>query len=236
MMSSAKPFYPMLTGNQLKLFALISMTVDHLGRTLWPQVILLQILGRLSFPIFAYMIAEGCLHTKDRKKYLLSILLIAAVCQIVFFVAEGSLYMSSLVAFCMSLCLIYTLERAFKRKTCQNWIVAALVFLAIFVITVVLPILITNIEFEVDYGFWGVLMPVGVYFAKRKPYKLLIVAVLLLLLSITDFAVQTWSLLTLIPLALYNGKRGTAKLKYFFYLYFPLHLAAIHLISLICWH
>jgi hypothetical protein len=62
-----------LTGNQLKLLALLTMTCDHIGVSLFPQALWLRVIGRLALPIFAYMIAEGCRHTRNRKRYLLSI-------------------------------------------------------------------------------------------------------------------------------------------------------------------
>ena len=54
-----------LTNNQLKLIALVTMTLDHIGVVLFPQAQWLRIVGRLAFPIFAYMIAEGCRHTAN---------------------------------------------------------------------------------------------------------------------------------------------------------------------------
>ena len=48
-----------LTNNQLKIIAMVSMLFDHVGKELLPQYTVLQIIGRLAFPIFAYMIAEG---------------------------------------------------------------------------------------------------------------------------------------------------------------------------------
>ena len=57
-----------LTGNQLKLFAVIVMTIDHIGAVLYPSVLWLRIVGRLAYPIFAYMIAEGCAHTHAAPK------------------------------------------------------------------------------------------------------------------------------------------------------------------------
>ena len=65
---------PQLTSNELKLFALVVMTVDHIGALLLPQYSVLRIIGRLAFPIFAYMIAEGCAHTSSRLRYFLTIL------------------------------------------------------------------------------------------------------------------------------------------------------------------
>ena len=85
--------FPGLTGNQLKLIALITMTIDHVGMMLLPQLRILRAIGRIAFPIFAYMIAEGCRYTHSRKKYLLSMLGIAALYQIVCFFAMGSLSM-----------------------------------------------------------------------------------------------------------------------------------------------
>ena len=100
-----------LTGNQLKLIALITMTIDHMGMMLFPRVKILRAIGRIAFPIFAYMIAEGCRHTRNRRKYLLSMVSLAAVCQVVYFFAMGSLSMSVLVTFSLSIGLIYLLDR-----------------------------------------------------------------------------------------------------------------------------
>ena len=48
-----------LTGNQLKIIAMITMTCDHVGLQIFPQLQWLRILGRLAMPIYAYMIAEN---------------------------------------------------------------------------------------------------------------------------------------------------------------------------------
>ena len=68
-----------MTGNQLKMIALITMTIDHVGVILLPQYPILRIIGRLSFPIFAYMVAEGCHYTHDIKKYAARLFLFAVV-------------------------------------------------------------------------------------------------------------------------------------------------------------
>ena len=59
-----------LTNNQLKIIAMVSMALDHIGLLFFPDVMLFRALGRIAFPIFAYMIAEGCRYTKNRAKYL----------------------------------------------------------------------------------------------------------------------------------------------------------------------
>ena len=101
-----------LSGNQLKIIALIAMTCDHAGVQLFPDFLLLRIIGRLAMPIYAYMIAEGCRHTRNMGKYLGTMLAFAALCQGVYFFAMGSLYMSILVTFSLAIGLIFLIQQA----------------------------------------------------------------------------------------------------------------------------
>ena len=66
-----------LTNNQLKIIAMLAMLSDHIGKVLLPQYQILQIIGRLAFPIFAFMIAEGCFYTKNKVRYFLTVFLLA---------------------------------------------------------------------------------------------------------------------------------------------------------------
>ena len=106
-----------LTGNQLKLLALFAMTCDHVGLQLLPQFIILRIIGRLAAPLFAYMIAEGCRYTHNRGRYLGRLLGMAALCQIAYFAAMRSLYQCIFVTLSLSVCLIYALDNAVRRRT-----------------------------------------------------------------------------------------------------------------------
>ena len=225
-----------LTGNTLKLIAILSMTLDHMGVHLFPGIDLFRILGRLALPIFAYMIAEGCRHTQNPRKYLLTILAVAALCQAVFFLAMGSLYQCILVTFLLSILLIQSLDRARKQRTCGTVLTAALVWLAVFFVCLGLPKLLDHTDFAIDYGLWGVLLPVFIFLGRTQKEKLLLSCVGLVLLAIffrNLGAIQWFSLLTLPLLALYNGQRGKRRMKYFFYVYYPLHLVVIYGISLV---
>lgn len=218
-----------LSGNQLKLIALAAMTVDHIGVQFFPRVMILRIIGRLALPIFAYMIAQGCRYTKNRTRYLLTIAAVALVCQIVYFVAMGSLYQCILVTFSLSICLIFILDDAIRKPRIHKTSFAALALLTVYCISEVLSKYLPG--FYVDYGFAGILLPVLIWLGKGKWSSILLCAVGLVCLSIGD-TVQWYSLLALPLLALYNGTRGKAKLKYLFYIYYPAHLALIYLISL----
>ena len=222
-----------LTGNQLKLIALVSMTIDHVGMILFPSNPLFRIVGRLAFPIYAYMIAEGCRYTRSMPRYLGLLALVAAVCQAVYFVAMGSLYQCILVTFSLAVGLIWLVQKALQAKKVRWCLAATVGIVGVFFLTEVLPGLLPGTDFSVDYGFWGVMLPVCVYYAKNKRLRLVATAVCLALLGKAYGWVQWFALAALPLLELYNGQRGKWKMKYFFYLYYPAHLVALHLIGLL---
>ena len=215
-----------LTSNQLKLLAMLTMTLDHIGVQLYPGVLWLRIIGRLAFPIYAYMIAEGCAHTRNRRKYLLQMAGLALLCQLVYFFAMGSLFQCILVTFTLSILLIYACDTGSRPLT-------ALALLGVAFVTVALPRLLPGTDFAIDYGFFGVLVPVAAYLGKTHREKLLFTAGALVALAWSVGDIQWYSLAALLPLALYSGQRGKRRMKWLFYLYYPLHLAAIYGISLL---
>ena len=219
-----------LNANQLKVLAMITMTLDHIGVLLLPRWTILRVLGRLAMPIYAYMIAEGCRHTRDRKRYFLRIAGLAALCQAVYFVAEGSLYMCILVTFSLSILLIGAIENFQKKRDRMSQILAFLTLLSVFFVCVALPELLPGTDFGVDYGIAGVLLPVLVYFGREKTKYL---TAGLILLGFGYGGIQ-WAALAAVPLlGMYNGQRGEKNLGKWFYLYYPLHLLVLHGISLI---
>jgi hypothetical protein len=78
-----------------------------------------------------------------------------------------------------------------------------------------------------------VLLPVVIYLLPTKVYKLVGAAIMLALLAYSLGGQQWFALFTLPLLALYNGQRGTARLKYLFYIFYPVHLAAIYGIKML---
>lgn len=96
-----------------------------------------------------------------------------------------------------------------------------------------LPGRLPGTDFYIDYGIFGVMLPVVIYIAKSKVQKLILAAGVLMLLVLSNGPIQWFALLALPLLAIYNGRRGKIKMKYLFYIYYPLHLAAIYGISLL---
>ncbi len=220
-----------LNNNQLKIIAIITMLIDHIGKELLPQFEILNIIGRLAFPIFAFMIAEGTFHTRSKLKYLRNIALLGIGCQTVFFIATNSLYQNILITFSFSIISIICIENIKRKKNFLSYFIGIPIIFTIIVISAIFPKLISG--FCIDYGVFGVFTPVVIYFAEGKMKKLINAAIFLILVSLDYSGSQWFSLLALPLLHLYNGERGKTQLKYFFYIFYPLHLVIIYFISLI---
>ncbi len=222
-----------LTGNILKIIALVAMTIDHIGVQLFPDILVLRIIGRLAFPVFGYMIAEGCTYTKNRKKYLAFVGVTALICQIVYLFAMGSVYQCIFVTFSLSIGLIYLFDDTVKNGEVHRWIFAVLALVFVGFLTFVLPGCDGVGDFDVDYGFFGVIYPVIVYFAEGRTAKIIASAFGLGLVAMYYGNIQWYSMCALVLISLYNGERGRMKLKWFFYVYYPIHLCVIYGLSLV---
>ncbi len=236
-----------MTGNQLKILALITMTIDHVGVVLLPQYVILRVIGRLTYPIFAYMIAEGCFYTHSKKRYLGGIFALGLVCQLGFFVAMGSLEQSILTSFVLAIITIYALQLVDNRRDFIGMLalIGALALDAF--VALALPVILAGTDFSVDYGFWGILLPAfcyapRIFFKKaldKQRLRLMLacatLGIVLVCIQMNDWmgGIQWFSLFAIVPLACYNGKRGTWPLKCLFYIYYPAHLVAIWGIALL---
>ena len=200
---------------------------------LLPQFIILRIIGRISMPIFAYMIAEGCRYTKSRTKYLFLTIGVGFLCQVVYWIAMRSLYQCILITFSLSIIIIYCIDYAVTYKTLFSYLVLMIFSFTIFFICQVLPMLLSGTDFSVSYGIYGVLLPVFAFLGRSKRYSLVFFTLGLVFMNFDLGNIQWYSLIALILLALYNGSRGKYKLKYLFYIYYPAHLAALYAIGLL---
>ena len=220
-----------LTNNQLKVIAMVAMLLDHIGACLLPQVRWLRIVGRLAYPIFAYMIAEGCRHTKSRVRYLLQMGGLAAVCQLVDYIATGSLYQCILVTFTLSIVMIYAIDQFRKHKGILSGLLALIVFGCVIYACYLLPAELPNTDYYIDYGFLGIMLPVILYLVSDKQGRVFAAAAMLAVMSGRWGNIQWYALAAVPLLMLYNEQRGKAKLKYLFYIFYPAHMVAIYLVS-----
>ena len=220
-----------MNATRLKVIGIVSMTIDHIGYFLFPQMTILRIIGRLAYPIFAYMIAEGCRYTRNKMRYFCTVLAIACVCSVATYFAERSLYQSIFTTFSCAMILIFSLtaaKEATERAEKIFWGVCTmmLVFLyfAVFQLWMIPGL-------ETDYGFLGIITPVLVWLGRSKAEKLAGLTIGLCLLSVEFGMVQFFSLAAVILLYFYNGERGNHRLKWAFYTYYPLHIAVLYGIS-----
>lgn len=212
-----------LSGNALKILAAIFMTIDHIGVILFPQSAILRILGRLALPIFAFMIAEGCKYTRNRRKYFGMVFGLGAVCQVVYYLFDGSMYLSILITFSLSILTIYALQYLKEKNT---------TFSSVIFLCTVFAVWLLNLIFTIDYGYWGCMLPVFAALPHgtkydRNPVSIALLGLGLLPLALSVGGIQIFSLLALPLLYCYSGKRGTWNLKYFFYIFYPVHLAVL---------
>ncbi len=243
MLTDKKYYFPILSGNMLKLLAALFMVIDHVGVILFPECLILRVIGRLSYPIFAFMIAEGCFYTKNKIKYFLFIFLLGVLCQVVYFIIDNSLDMGILITFSISVILIYALEKFQKTLCKENFNIKFSIFYGLIFTSLVIADFLFCKCFDVDYGFWGTLAPVFVCaFRKEKGYKdnahklpIHIFAFLigLLILSADLGGIQFYSLFSILFLLMYSGKRGERNMKYFFYIFYPVHFIILHLINIL---
>lgn len=218
-----------LSGNALKLIAAATMFIDHMGLMLFPGNLLLRIIGRLALPIYAYMIAEGCKYTRNKKKYFGMVFGLAVVCQTVYFFFAGSSYLSILFTFSLSILAVYALQANQVHPCAKNSIRFTLTVAGVWLL---------NQLMQIDYGFLGCMLPVFPAMLHNTPYdkKEWNVAMLglgLLLLAWESGSIQFYSLLSLPLLILYSGKRGKGNMKYFFYIFYPAHLVVLELILML---
>ena len=224
--------FGILNGNHLKLIAAVTMLLDHAGILLFPGIALFRILGRLAYPIYAYMIAEGCRYSRNKLRYFLMVFGLGAACQIVYYFFSGDTYLNILLTFSCSIALIYVLQASYDVKTWQKRALWSILFCAGFLTAYGL-----NQRFTIDYGFWGVMAPVFVAFAhlRKSPHwaSVLMLGVALVLLTADMGGIQHYSFLALPLLLLYSGKRGKYSMKYFFYIFYPVHLAVLQGIAML---
>lgn len=211
---------------QLKVLAIITMLIDHTGAIFFPQVTLFRIIGRLAFPLFCFFIAEGAVYTSNLKKYLWRLFAFALLSEIPYDLAfKGQLFdpQSQNVFFTLflglaavSACRLYFYE----RPVAVLLFACGCAFLAEWLRT--------------DYGGFGVLLILLFYCARQyKTRGAVTFALLNTGFSLITAPVQLYAAAAVIPIALYNGKKGKSGFRYFFYAFYPVHLLLLYLIHTI---
>ena len=216
-----------LDRTQLKLIAVISMIVDHLGVIFFDDAVWMRCIGRLAMPIFCFFVAEGYYHTRDRRKYLLRMGLFALISEIPFDLAfYGSAFypghQNVMFTFLFAILGMFAYQEVMTRKTDNvGKIIGVISVLACGLITIFL---------RTDYNAFGVALVFIFFVFKDRGLLIQNVVALMYQFVARGVGIQAWAMVSAIPLMMYNGEKGR-KLKWFFYCFYPGHLLLFGLIK-----
>ena len=236
----------------LHIIAMALMLLDHLQATVLSDYAVLTRLGRLAFPIFAFMIAEGFYHTKNVKKYLLRMLFFALISEIPFNLMVGSSVFYYAHQNVMWTFLLAILSLLIFEKLKEKHIIMQIIFIP----STVLIFYLIGMFTLVDYHGEGILMVMLFYFTRAKkdtPLRQRLVLMLVQVLGMYyincemlkglvipvelfghtfEIVQQGLALLALPIIWCYSTKQGpyNKAIKYFYYLFYPAHLLVLGLI------
>ena len=214
----------------LRGIALMSMIVDHAGLALFPDIGLFRCIGRLSFPIYCFLLVQGYLHTRSIRAYGRRLLLVAILSEIpfdllIFGRITSPMEQNVLFSLLLGLIALYAADLLHENPLHASAAILALCMCAM--------------AANVSYGWLSIALCLCMRYAGKSRLRLaagsggtLALYTLSLMLSgVTTSWVQVslCALLALIPLLLYNGKRGAhhPALTFLFYAAYPLHIAAL---------
>jgi hypothetical protein len=221
--------YKCLPQEVLKLIACITMLLDHIGATLFPYTLWLRVVGRLAFPIYAFLLYQGFRHTRSASKYLLrlgiSMLLSELPFDILFFGKFTWEHQSVMVTLLLSLMMVVSMDQ--------------IKFPALKLLPIVPFALLAELACT-DYGGLGVLTVALFALTDGIPYEkpVQLLGLLLLNYAFDSFSIyifglpipiQLFAALAMIPIALYSERKLTHSrvLQWLFYAFYPAHLTAL---------
>ena len=217
----------------LRLFALLCMLVDHIGLALFPRAGLFRCIGRLSFPLYCFLLTQGYIHTRDVRAYGRRLLLLAILSEIpfdllIFGRISSSMEMNVFFSLLLGLLALAALDHYRQFPAHAALCVAA--------------VLVCSMLSRVSYGWLGVALCIAFFCAQGNRMQQALWLIALEALYILGLAcsgvARSWVLASLcamlaaIPILFYSGKPGprSKALSFFFYIAYPLHIIALLII------
>lgn len=215
----------------LKIIAMVLMLFDHLGYIIFNKFTFMNYIGRLAFPIFAFLITEGYSHTSNLKKYFYRLFIFAIISQVPYMLFAstfgGGFALNILFTLILGLLAITVYEKANNK-------ILGFVFVILCCITTQL--------LHFDYGWFGIAIIFIFHIFKNKKFLMNVLFIIatfinyfykfIAYLNIEYLWIILFACLSLIPINLYNEKKGK-NMKYFLYIFYPLHLIVFYLLNLI---
>lgn len=223
-----------ISGSTLKLIAVVTMVIDHTGAFIIGRIAagenagvifgilnnVMRGIGRISFPIFCFLLVEGFMHTKNIRNYAMRLFLFALLSEIPFNLAfSGKIfypgYQNVFFTLLIGLLVMYFCSLA-ERLALRHRIPAAILFFAAVIAGM------SAAEFlRTDYASYGIFCIMILYlFRNRKKWQEIA--------GILAFLPEFPAPLAFLPIHFYNGNRGLS-VKYLFYIFYPFHLLILYL-------
>ena len=208
------------------------MLFDHIGDSILGKFSFFNLIGRIAFPIFAFQSVQGYIYTKNFKKHMIKLFIFACISQIPFM-----LFLSTFTkTFALNVFFTFFLGllTLFIYDKCQSKILG---IIFVFIFSIIGELL------HVDYGAFGVLLIFAFYFFRDKKILMIISCIVLCFSNYIPNIIRypslylhylycvLFTILALAFISFYNKKEGP-KLKYFFYIFYPLHLLILYIIHM----
>lgn len=212
-----------LSGSSLKVIAIVSMTIDHLGLYMLGgddpasasvTYHLMRMVGRLAFPIFAFLLVEGYVHTRDIRRYMMNLLVAAIISDIPWMLLGGYDSHNVMFTLLLGLMAVSFIDRFWRNKLLTLTTIGLMGVLAEWL--------------QTDYSWRGIFLICILFMFRDKP----LLAFMFGLPFLMVYGLAGTAAGLMMPL-LYSGQRGFATdwvSKYFFYAFYPLHLMIIWLL------
>lgn len=228
--------FQFLSGAELKLIAIISMLADHVNKALiYPYLEsnhgflafisdVFDIIGRIAFPLFCFMLVEGYFKTRNRKKYLLNLLLFGVISEVPFdmfttasfFNMNWNNVMFTLALVLVTVWIIDTLKEKMQKRSKALWYLVS--------ILIVLVMCIVSMSLSLDYEHHAILIGYFFYLFHDMP-------VFAIPFGYASMFKEPWALLGFGLTLTYNGERGKQH-KMLYYWFYPVHLLILGLLRL----
>jgi hypothetical protein len=242
--------YKRLSGSTLKIIAVLSMLLDHVGTILLKNGIVMNapyslfsddqfvkllkvielchILGRIAFPLFCFLLVEGFIHTHSVRKYLLNLGIFAVISEAIYdWSLTGKVFNPAQQNVLLTL-LLGLITIMLIRKCHDNLFAALILTGASAYLSYVL---------HLDGWYYGIALIVVFYIFRQQKTGKLLLAIVVMYLCGLDYTLQALldpyflaSAFSVLLMAMYNGARGL-RLKYFFYAFYPGHLLILAVLT-----
>lgn len=236
-----------LNAAHLKMIAMVCMLLDHMWATVIGGNYWMTCVGRIAFPIFAFQVAQGYARTKNFKRYLLRMFLFALISELPFNLMSegwwiGPFHQNVMFTFCLALLLLRVIDRALAK----HWALGLIAVVA----GAAVGYVVGTLTF-VDYGGCGILMVLVFWLFRDVRFGWLIQLAAMLYINFemlggmylglslfgqtVMFPDQGFAVLAMLPIGLYNGKKGVQSraFQYAVYAFYPLHMLVLGLIVML---